>query len=58
MLHIFIRKVLAMRSVVLAKIIVIFPSVANNFSSSVRLMTSLCHSNRGETFLENFIRKT
>lgn len=58
MLHIFIREVLTMRSVVMAKVVVIPPSVANNFSSSVWLMTSLCHSNRGETFLENFIRKT
>jgi hypothetical protein len=58
MLHISIREVLAMRSVVLAKIVVIFSSVANNFSSSLWLMTSLCHPNRGEIFLENFIRET
>jgi hypothetical protein len=48
---------LAMPSVVLAKVVVIFSSVANNFSSSVWLMTFF-HSNRGETCLENFIKKT
>ena len=58
MLYVFIREVLAMRSAVLSKIVVIFSSVANSFSSSVWLMTSLCHSNRGEKFLENLIRKT
>ena len=37
MLHIFIREVLATSSVVLAKVFVIFLSVANNFSSAVWL---------------------
>jgi len=58
MLHIFIREVLAMRSGVLAKIVVIFSSVVNNFSNSVWLMISFCHSNRDETFFRIFFRKT